>query len=125
MQVDSLRRLKIVHHVGNPSFRKHLERLPVQSYTSVLILADEALEADSMHSDSASLACLLLLRHIQVRCWASPGGGGTRLRWALLSPLARVGHAVHRTLDAQSWPTANGATHGSASQALRAQPSGW
>lgn len=56
-----------MHHVGNPSFRKHLERLPVQSYTSVLILADEALEADSMHSDSASLACLLLLRHIQVR----------------------------------------------------------
>ena len=67
LEEHTLKHLRIIHQQGNPSFRKHLERLELESYTSVLILADEALESDSMHSDSASLACLLLVRHIQVR----------------------------------------------------------
>mgnify|MGYP000380033989 CR=1 FL=1 len=57
--------LTIVHHVGNASFRRHLERLPIEKFTSVLILSDELQSEDSMHSDSSCLASLLLIRQIQ------------------------------------------------------------
>lgn len=37
----------------------------MNEYSSVLILADERMETDSMHSDSIVLASVLLIRHIQ------------------------------------------------------------
>lgn len=57
--------LAIVHHVGNPSFRRDLEPLHVEQYDSVMVLSDEKYEHDAMHSDSQALACLLLIRHLQ------------------------------------------------------------
>ena len=65
--------LEVVHHLGNPTFRRHLEKLPIERFHSVLILADERHEEDSMHSDSSSLATLLLMAVV------AGGIGGLRL----------------------------------------------
>ena len=62
-----LNHLKLVHHVGNPAVRRQLKDIQLWKFDSVLILADEALEADMMHSDSNSLAILLLVRDLQLK----------------------------------------------------------
>ena len=62
-----LHHLKLVHHVGNPAVRRQLKEIQLWQFDSVLILADEALEADMMHSDSNSLAILLLVRDLQLK----------------------------------------------------------
>ena len=62
---DDLRHLRIVHKEGNTSVRRALEALPIESYDSCMILADQQFEQDMMHSDSHALASLLLLRDIQ------------------------------------------------------------
>ncbi|XP_034701803.1 probable ion channel SYM8 isoform X2 [Vitis riparia] len=61
--------IKLVHHEGNAVIRRHLEDLPLETFDSILILADESLEDSIVHSDSRSLATLLLIRDIQV--WTS------------------------------------------------------
>ena len=58
--------LKLVHHVGNPAVKRKLEEASVSQFDSVLILSDEAFEEDMMHSDSHSLAILLLIRDLQL-----------------------------------------------------------
>lgn len=45
--------------------RRHLEKLQLESFDSVLILADEAHEQDVSKMDSRSLGSLLLIRDIQ------------------------------------------------------------
>ena len=62
-----LKNLVIVDHFGNTAVRRHLEKLPIEDYSSAMIMADEDNEADLMHSDSHTLATLLLFRDIQ-RC---------------------------------------------------------
>lgn len=57
--------IKLVHHEGNAVIRRHLEDLPLETFDSILILADESLEDSIVHSDSRSLATLLLIRDIQ------------------------------------------------------------
>ncbi|RZC50890.1 hypothetical protein C5167_019316 [Papaver somniferum] len=49
----------------NAVIRRHLESLPLETFDSILILADESLEDSIVHSDSRSLATLLLIRDIQ------------------------------------------------------------
>lgn len=46
--------------------QRHLETVPIQQYTSVLILSDQSVETNIMQSDSACLATLVLIRSIQV-----------------------------------------------------------
>jgi len=66
LNVETLANIKIVHHIGNPAVRKQLENLTMlDDMSSVLILADERREHDMMHSDSHTLATLLLLRNIR------------------------------------------------------------
>ncbi|KAF4321984.1 hypothetical protein JM18_003607 [Phytophthora kernoviae] len=65
--VNTLKNLKLVHYVGNTAVRRQLESLPWHSFTSIMILSDQALEGDIMHSDSHSLASLLLMRDLQAR----------------------------------------------------------
>ncbi|KAG7398990.1 hypothetical protein PHYBOEH_009983 [Phytophthora boehmeriae] len=65
--VATLTNLKLVHYVGNTAVRRHLENLPWHLFTSIMILSDQALEEDIMHSDSHSLASLLLIRDLQAR----------------------------------------------------------
>ncbi|XP_026658648.1 ion channel POLLUX isoform X2 [Phoenix dactylifera] len=65
--LDPLRliNIKLVHKEGNAVIRRHLESLPLETFDSILILADESVEDSIVHSDSRSLATLLLIRDIQ------------------------------------------------------------
>ncbi len=65
LDVTKLRRLSLIHHYGNTATRRHLARLPIDSFTSVMIVADEIREADALANDSHALATLLLLRDLQ------------------------------------------------------------
>ncbi|KAI4296191.1 hypothetical protein L6164_036168 [Bauhinia variegata] len=65
LDVPGLMNIKLVHRVGNAVIRRHLESLPLETFDSILILADESVEDSVAHSDSRSLATLLLIRDIQ------------------------------------------------------------
>ncbi|XLR32238.1 hypothetical protein S83_060138, partial [Arachis hypogaea] len=54
-----------VHREGNAVIRRHLESLPLETFDSILILADESVEDSVAHSDLRSLATLLLIHDIQ------------------------------------------------------------
>ncbi|OAY82869.1 putative ion channel POLLUX [Ananas comosus] len=60
-----LTNIRLVHKEGNAVIRRHLENLPLETFDSILILADESAEDSIVHSDSRSLATLLLIRDIQ------------------------------------------------------------
>ncbi|CAN6171444.1 unnamed protein product [Urochloa humidicola] len=64
LDICGLTNIKLVHREGNAIIRRHLESLPLELFDSILILADESAE-NSVHSDSRSLATLLLIRNIQ------------------------------------------------------------
>ncbi|KAI3936888.1 hypothetical protein MKW92_027098 [Papaver armeniacum] len=65
LDISGLANLTLVHRHGNAVIRRHLESLPLETFDSILILADESLEDSIVHSDSRSLATLLLIRDIQ------------------------------------------------------------
>lgn len=67
LDVFGLENIKLVHREGNAVIRRHLESLPLETFDSILILADESVEDSVAHSDSRSLATLLLIRDIQSR----------------------------------------------------------
>jgi hypothetical protein len=67
LTVESLKHIELVHYVGNSAIRRQLESLPWHSFTSIMILSDQSRELDIMHSDSHSLASLLLIRDLQAR----------------------------------------------------------
>ncbi|GAB2214795.1 hypothetical protein Droror1_Dr00019159 [Drosera rotundifolia] len=58
LDILGLVHIKLVHREGNAVIRRHLENLPVETFDSILILADESLEH--------SIVTLLLIRDIQV-----------------------------------------------------------
>lgn len=91
LNISDLKNIRLVHEEGNAVIRRHLENLPLETFDSVsciiviipfrfcelhlsyvpsnqqiLILADESVEGSIVHSDSRSLATLLLIRDIQV-----------------------------------------------------------
>ncbi|KAL3672182.1 hypothetical protein V7S43_002844 [Phytophthora oleae] len=68
LDLKTLKHLRLVHHLGNTAIRRQLEKLPWSSFTSIMILSDQSRETDIMHSDSHSLASLLLIRDLQGRC---------------------------------------------------------
>ncbi|KAL7237985.1 hypothetical protein ACSBR2_004145 [Camellia fascicularis] len=65
LDISGLSNIKLVHREGNAVIRRHLESLPLETFDSILILADESVEDSVVHSDSRSLATLLLIRDIQ------------------------------------------------------------
>ncbi|XAR49355.1 hypothetical protein NMG60_11032534 [Bertholletia excelsa] len=65
LDISGLVNIKLIHREGNAVIRRHLENLPLETFDSILILADESLEDSVVHSDSRSLATLLLIRDIQ------------------------------------------------------------
>lgn len=69
LNVSELKNLQLIHHFGNTAIRRHLEGVPLDTFTSMMILADQSREDDIMHSDSHSLASLLLLRDLQMRLY--------------------------------------------------------
>lgn len=48
--VQGIKNLELVHRAGNPTIRRDLEGLPLETFDSVLILADE--EVDMQSADS-------------------------------------------------------------------------
>ena len=65
--VNELNNMTIKHHAGNSAVKRHLEPIPLHTYSTVMILADQSRENDMMHSDSHSLSSLLLIRDKQER----------------------------------------------------------
>ncbi|KAM3750131.1 hypothetical protein ACB098_04G014000 [Castanea mollissima] len=67
LDINRLVNISLVHREGNAVIRRHLESLPLQSFDSILILADESVEDSAIQADSRSLATLLLIRDIQAK----------------------------------------------------------
>eukprot|EP01012_Entosiphon_sulcatum_P028750 TRINITY_DN3486_c0_g1_i1.p1 TRINITY_DN3486_c0_g1~~TRINITY_DN3486_c0_g1_i1.p1 ORF type:complete len:1047 (-),score=166.69 TRINITY_DN3486_c0_g1_i1:35-3175(-) len=55
----------VKHVVGNITVRRDLDALPIEAYTSVLILTDEEYEADMAAADSRTLTASLLIHDIR------------------------------------------------------------
>ncbi|KAL3724291.1 hypothetical protein ACJRO7_029457 [Eucalyptus globulus] len=67
LEISRLANIKIENREGNAVIRRHLESLPLESFDSILILADESVEESAVQADSRSLATLLLIRDIQAK----------------------------------------------------------
>ncbi len=65
LNISELENITLVHHFGNSAIRKDLTAMPMDTFTSGVILADESREHDMLHSDSHTLASLLLLRDLR------------------------------------------------------------
>ncbi|KAJ6794037.1 putative ion channel CASTOR isoform X1 [Iris pallida] len=62
LDISRLENISLVNREGNAVIRRHLESLPLESFDSILILADESVEDSAIQADSRSLATLLLMR---------------------------------------------------------------
>ncbi|XP_073150783.1 ion channel CASTOR-like isoform X1 [Henckelia pumila] len=67
LDTSRLVNITLVHREGNAVMRRNLESLPLESFDSILILADESVEDAAIKADSRSLATLLLIRDIQAK----------------------------------------------------------
>ncbi|XXG89396.1 hypothetical protein AAC387_Pa12g1403 [Persea americana] len=67
LDISRLENISLVNREGNAVIRRHLESLPLESFDSILILADESVEDSAIQADSRSLATLLLIRDIQAK----------------------------------------------------------
>ncbi|CAM8909815.1 unnamed protein product [Rhodiola kirilowii] len=79
LEVDRLMNITLENREGNAVIRRNLESLPLESFDSILILADESVEDSAIQADSRSLATLLLIRDIQAKrmpCKESVTDGG-------------------------------------------------
>ncbi|KAH0720280.1 ion channel DMI1-like [Solanum tuberosum] len=85
LDISGLENIKLVHHVGNAVIRRHLEGLPLETFDSILILADESVEDSIVHSDSRSLATLLLIRDIQSKRLPNKDSRSVPLRHSVFS----------------------------------------
>ena len=63
--VSQLNNMKLRHFQGNSAVKRHLLPVPLDEYSTAMILADQSRENDMMHSDSHSLSSLLLIRDLQ------------------------------------------------------------
>ncbi|GLT77307.1 hypothetical protein SLA2020_489050 [Shorea laevis] len=59
--------IKLVHREGNAIIRRHLESLPLETFDSIIIFADDPVKDYAVQSDTRSLATLLLVRDIQAK----------------------------------------------------------
>jgi hypothetical protein len=62
---NELQNMKLIHWYGNSAIKRHLNAVPLDEFSTIMILADESRENDMMHSDSHSLSSLLLIRDLQ------------------------------------------------------------
>ena len=65
LNISKLANVRIEHVYGNSAIKRHLEEVDVDSFDSILVMSDASRENDMMHSDSHTLATLLLLRALQ------------------------------------------------------------
>ncbi|GER41475.1 ion channel DMI1 [Striga asiatica] len=81
LDISGLVNLKLVHREGNAVIRRHLESLPLETFDSV----NESVEDSIVHSDSRSLATLLLIRDIQSKRLPSREAKSPSLRHSVFS----------------------------------------
>jgi len=74
LDFGKLTNLELIHHVGFA--RRHFERLPLEDFTSCMIVADEESEDDLMNSDSQCIQTLLLIRDVQMKRKEQDGQDG-------------------------------------------------
>ena len=96
LNISKLANVRIEHVFGNSAIKRHLEEVDVDSFDSILVMSDESRENDMMHSDSHTLATLLLLRALQrqraeerrvdVLAGRTPASTPSRARRASTSP---------------------------------------
>ncbi|GLT85786.1 hypothetical protein SLE2022_039630 [Rubroshorea leprosula] len=67
LEISGLADIKLVHSVGNAIIRRHLESLPLETFDSIIIFADDPVKGSAVQSDTRSLATLLLVRDIQAK----------------------------------------------------------
>ncbi|KAI8010266.1 Ion channel CASTOR [Camellia lanceoleosa] len=67
LDINCLVNISLVNRKGNAVIRRHLENLPLESFDSILILADESVKDSASNADSRSLATYLLIRDIQAK----------------------------------------------------------
>lgn len=60
-----LQNIKLEHFQGDPTNRRTLEQLPIESYDSIIVVADQDHEFDPMDADGHAIATLLLIRDIR------------------------------------------------------------
>lgn len=77
---SELTNISIVHFYANTCNRRDLEALPIDRYTSCMVLADVAFEDDTMRSDSHSLSTLLCIRDIRAARMPEADPGSTSNR---------------------------------------------
>ncbi|CAK4086153.1 unnamed protein product [Aphanomyces euteiches] len=65
VDMERFENCSFLHFVGNTSVRRYLEPLPLETYTSIMVLCDFQRELDVLNSDSHSLATVLLVRSLQ------------------------------------------------------------
>lgn len=75
---QALGRLTVLHHVGDPTRRRHVSALPVECMDSIVILAAEARRgpSDALQSNARCLATVLLCRDVAAQ--ARSGGPARR-----------------------------------------------
>ncbi|CAK4086154.1 unnamed protein product [Aphanomyces euteiches] len=65
LDLNTLENIELIHQFGNSAIRRHVDMLPLEEYTSVMVLGDQSRETDILHSDSHSLSTVLLIRGLQ------------------------------------------------------------
>jgi len=92
----NLHNLKLIGHVGDPTCRKDLERLPIEKYDSLIVVSDEDLEsnANSMAADGRAIATMLLVLDIR-RGHSNPSDAPVRVTSELRD--TRTRHLIKAT----------------------------
>jgi len=92
----NLHNLKLIDHVGDPTCRKDLERLPIEKYDSLIVVSDEELEsnANAMAADGRAIATMLLVLDIR-RGHSSPSDAPVRVTSELRD--TRTRHLIKAT----------------------------
>jgi len=72
LDLSRLKNLNVYYFRGNHVLRRDLEKLPLETYSSILILAEEEFENNIDEADSRTLTCLLLIRDIISKRTAPP-----------------------------------------------------
>lgn len=91
---ERLKNLSLRNIFGNPTSKRDLDKLPIEEYDSVLILASEDVENseeshDMLQADSRSLTTLLLIRDMQKQRAAVKGKKAALILSEILDPRTR------------------------------------
>lgn len=91
--IGQMQKLKVRYWQGNLASRRDLEHLRVQEYDSILVLADETVDATPDEIDARTLMSLLLIRDIQKKAGVTDVPVLSEIRDPRTKDLAKVAEA--------------------------------